>query len=168
MLHRLLALAALLLLPATVAGAGDFARLPVREAIAMHGEPAGPAALAHRRYVNPDAPKGGRLVLGVQGTFDTLNPFVVRGLPVPGARSYVWETLMQRSYDEPFTLYPQVAAGLEVPDDRAWVIFHIDRRARFSDGRPVTAEDVRFSYELLRERGRPNHRTYFRKVAGST
>jgi len=165
MLHRLLALAALLLLPATAAGAGDFVRLPMREAIAMHGEPAGPAALAHRRYVNPDAPRGGRLVLGVQGTFDTLNPFVVRGLPVPGARSYVWETLMQRSYDEPFTLYPQVAAGLEVPEDRSWVIFHIDRRARFSDGRPATAEDVRFSYELLRERGRPNHRSYFRKVA---
>lgn len=165
MLHRLLALAAILLLPATVAGAGDFARLPMREAIAMHGEPAATAALAHRRYVNPDAPKGGRLVLGVQGTFDTLNPFVVRGLAVPGARSYVWETLMQRSYDEPFTLYPQVAAGLEVPEDRSWVIFHVDRRARFSDGRPVTAEDVRFSFDLLRERGRPNHRTYFRKVA---
>ncbi len=72
---------------------------------------------------------------------------------------------MQRSYDEPFTLYPQVASGLEVPDDRSWIIFHIDRRARFSDGQPVTAADIRFSFEILRERGRPNHRTYFRKVA---
>lgn len=165
MLHRIIALAALLAFNAPAAAGTDFPRLPVREAVAMHGEPAGTAAEAHRRYVNPEAPKGGRLVLGVQGTFDTLNPFVVRGLPVPGARQYVWETLMQRSYDEPFTLYPQIASGIEVPDDRSWIIFHIDRRARFSDGRPVTAEDIRFSYDLLRERGRPNHRTYYRKVA---
>jgi peptide/nickel transport system substrate-binding protein len=144
--------------------ATDFPRSSVQTAIAMHGEPAARPDAAHRRYVNPDAPKGGRIVLGVQGTFDTLNPFVVRGLPVPGARQYLYETLLARSYDEPFTLYPQIASGLEVPDDRSWIIFHVDPRARFSDGRPVTAADVRFSFELLRERGRPNHRSYYRKV----
>ncbi|WP_296573303.1 extracellular solute-binding protein [Phreatobacter sp.] len=146
------------------AAAAEFPRAPVQAAIAMHGEPAARPDAAHRRYVNPDAPKGGRIVLGVQGTFDTLNPFVVRGLPVPGARQYLHETLLARSYDEPFTLYPQIAAGLEVPDDRSWIIFHVDPRARFSDGRPVTAADIRFSFELLRERGRPNHRSYYRKV----
>lgn len=130
----------------------------------MHGAPAHAADEAHRRYVNPDAPQGGRLVLGAYGTFDTLNPFVVRGLSVPGARSYLYETLLTRGYDEPFTLYPQIARGVELPDDRSWIIFHIDSRARFSDGRPITADDVLFSLALLRERGRPNHRSYYRKV----
>jgi peptide/nickel transport system substrate-binding protein len=147
------------------AEANDWPRTDIRPAIAMHGEPASPPDLVHRRYVNPDAPKGGRLVFGVPGTFDTLNPFVVRGLSVPGARQYLHETLMTRGYDEPFSLYPQIARGLEVPDDRSWVIFHVDPRARFSDGRPVTARDVRFSFDLLRTHGRPNHRSYYGKVA---
>ncbi|WP_246088503.1 extracellular solute-binding protein [Phreatobacter stygius] len=164
MIPRLLTIVACLCL-APAAGATDWPRAEIRTGIAMHGEPARSADLAHRRYVNPDAPKGGRLVIGLPGTFDTLNPFVVRGLSVPGARSYLHETLLARSYDEPFTLYPQIARGLEVPDDRSWVIFHLDPRARFSDGRRITADDVLFSWELLRERGRPNHRTYYRKVA---
>jgi peptide/nickel transport system substrate-binding protein len=149
---------------AAPARGADWPRAEVRTAIAMHGEPATTPDLAHRRYVNTEAPQGGRMVIGVQGTFDTLNPFVVRGLSVPGARQYLHETLLARSYDEPFTLYPQLARGLEVPDDRSWTIFHIDPRARFSDGRPVTADDVLFSWELLRDRGRPNHRAYYRKV----
>ncbi|AVO44963.1 extracellular solute-binding protein [Phreatobacter cathodiphilus] len=167
MLHRnlpVLFAMALLACLGTAPAVAEMPRAPLRHALAMHGEPAGPPDLAHRRYVNPDAPKGGRIVLGVQGTFDTLNPFVVRGLPVPGARQYLWETLLARSYDEPFTLYPQIAAALELPEDRSWIIFHVDPRARFSDGRPVTAADVRFSFELLKERGRPNHRSYYAKV----
>ena len=165
MLHRI-ALACLLplLVVASTAAAADWPRGPLLTALAMHGTPASEPDLAHRRYVNPDAPKGGRIVLGAQGTFDTLNPFVVRGLAVQGARQYLYETLLGRSYDEPFTLYPQIARAHEVPDDRSWIIFHVDPRARFSDGRPVTAADVLFSFELLRERGRPNHRSYYRKV----
>lgn len=160
--QALLAVAGLSALPAGVA-AGP-ARRPVTRAIAMHGEPASPPDSVHARYTRRDAPKGGRLVHGVLGTFDTLNPFVVRGLPVPGTRQYLHETLLQRSYDEPFSLYPQIASGLEVPDERDWIIFHLDPRARFSDGRPVTARDVLFSFELLRDHGRPNHRAYYRKV----
>ncbi|QCK87492.1 ABC transporter substrate-binding protein [Phreatobacter aquaticus] len=154
----------LLLAAAHGANAADWPRAEIRPGIAMQGEPATSPDLAHRRYVNPDAPTGGRIVFGNTGTFDTLNPFAVRGLSVPGLRPYLHETLLTRSYDEPFTLYPQIARGIEVPDDRSWAIFHVDERARFSDGRPVTAEDVLFSFELLRERGRPNHRTYYRKV----
>lgn len=150
--------------PAEPAPAAAWPRAGIRAGIAMHGEPATTPDLAHRRYVNPDAPKGGRLVTGLPGTFDTLNPFVVRGLAIPGARPYLHETLLTRSYDEPFTLYPQIARGVEVPEDRSWVIFHVDPRARFSDGRRITADDVLFSWELLRDRGRPNHRTYYRKV----
>ena len=164
--HRIIpALLATLVLALPAAASTDRPRAPLRPAIAMHGEPATTPDLAHRRYVNPDAPKGGRLVLGIQGTYDSLNPFIVRGLPVLGARQYLYETLLTRSYDEPFTLYPQIASGLEVPEDRSWVVFHVDPRARFSDGRPVTAEDVAFSWDLLKERGRPNHRAYYRKVA---
>lgn len=165
MLHRI-AIACLipLLFVGSAASAADWPRGPLLTALSMHGTPGSEPDLAHRRYVNPDAPKGGRIVLGAQGTFDTLNPFVVRGLAVQGARQYLYETLLARSYDEPFTLYPQIARAMEVPDDRSWIIFHVDPRARFSDGRPVTAADVLFSWELLRERGRPNHRSYYRKV----
>lgn len=140
-------------------------RAPVRRAIAMHGEPGADPDSIHRRYTRPDAPRGGRLVQGLLGTFDTLNPFVVRGLAVPASRQFLHETLLQRSYDEPFSLYPQLAAGIEVPEDRDWIIFHLDERARFSDGQPVTTRDVLFSWELLRDSGRPNHRSYYRKVA---
>lgn len=159
------ALFALCLAAIPSARASDWPRAPISAGIAMHGAPLHGADEAHRRYVNPDAPQGGRLVLGASGTFDTLNPFVVRGLAVPGARSYLYETLLTRGYDEPFSLYPQIARGVELPDDRSWIIFHIDPRARFSDGTRITADDVLFSLELLRERGRPNHRTYYRKVA---
>lgn len=162
---RRLCLAAALAPPAVRAARAGWPRAPIRSAIAMHGEPASPPNLVHRRYVDPDAPKGGRITFGASGTFDTLNPFVVRGLPVPGARGYLTESLLVRSYDEPFSLYPQIARGLEVPDDRSWVIFHIDPRARFCDRRPVTADDVLFSWQLLKERGRPNHRTYYAKVS---
>src|SRR4051812_21158606 len=81
------------------------ADLAPRHAIAMHGDPKLPAGFAHFRYVNPTAPKGGRLVQGLLGTFDSLNPFIVRGLPFQQARGYVIESLMARGYDEPFTLY---------------------------------------------------------------
>lgn len=146
------------------AGAADVKRGPTRLAIAMHGAPAGDPETAERRYVDTAAPKGGRVVVGVQGTFDSLNPFIIRGLAVPQSRQFLSETLLARSNDEPFTLYPYLARALEVADDRSWIVFHMDPRARFADGRPVTAHDARFSWELLRDRGRPNHRAYYRKV----
>ena len=105
-------------------------------------------------------------MLGVQGTFDSLNPFPVKGLTAAhGAIGFIVEPLMRRSLDEPFTLYPLVARGLDMPDDRAEVTFHLDPRARFSDGRPITSDDVRFTFELLREKGRPNYRNSYAKVA---
>ena len=136
-----------------------------RHALAMHGEPALPDGFAHFRYVNPDAPKGGRMVQSVLGTFDSLNPFVVRGLAAQSIRSYVVESLMTRGYDEPFTLYGLLAKTVETDDARSVVTFALDPAAKFSDGKPVTAADVVFSWQLLRERGRPNHRLYYGKVA---
>ncbi len=134
-------------------------------AIAMHGEPALPAGFDRLRYANPDAPKGGRLTQGILGTFDSINPFVVKGLALSQVRGYVVESLLARGYDEPFTLYGLLAKTVETDADRTYVKFELDPAARFSDGKPVTAADVVFSWELLRDKGRPNYRTYYAKVA---
>lgn len=136
-----------------------------RHAIAMHGEPALPANFTAMPYVNPAAPKGGRLVYGVHGTFDSLNPFIVRGLAVPQMRGFVVESLMTRGQNEAFTLYGLLAQSVETDDARSFVTFRLDPRATFSDGRPLTADDVVFSWALLRDKGRPNHRQYYAKVA---
>ncbi len=145
----------------------DAGRLLASEsyAIAMHGAPALPADFTHMPYVNPDAPKGGRLVQGILGTFDSLNPLTVRGLAVQQIRGFVVESLMARSNDEAFTLYGLLAKSVETDEARSYVTFRLDPKARFSDGQPVTAEDVVFSWALLRDHGRPNHRQYYSKVA---
>jgi peptide/nickel transport system substrate-binding protein len=134
----------------------------------MHGEPARADGFAAFRYVNPEAPKGGRLVQGVLGTFDSLNPFIVKGLALPQLRGLVFESLMARGYDEPFTLYGLLAQSIETDAERSYVTFTLDPSAAFSDGRPVTADDVTFSWQLLRDHGRPNFRTYYVKVANAT
>jgi peptide/nickel transport system substrate-binding protein len=136
-----------------------------RHAIAMQGEPALPAGFAAFPYVDPNAPKGGRLVQGALGTFDSLNPLIVNGVPAISTRGYVIESLLTRNYDEPFTLYGLLAKTVETDDARSYVTFTIDPLAKFSDGRPVTAQDVIFSWRLLRDKGRPNYRTYYVKVA---
>ncbi|WP_249136044.1 MULTISPECIES: extracellular solute-binding protein [unclassified Bradyrhizobium] len=141
------------------------ARAGESHAISMHGAPALPADFAHMPYAKPDAPKGGRLVWGLLGTFDSLNPFIVRGLALQQIRGFVVESLMSRGNDEAFTLYGLLARSVETDDIRSYVTFHLDPRARFSDGKPVTADDVLFSWALLRDRGRPNHRQYYAKVA---
>ncbi|CAN7754489.1 extracellular solute-binding protein [Bradyrhizobium sp. LjRoot220] len=153
---------ALGLLPMALSGT---ARAAESYAISMHGAPALPADFAHMPYAKPDAPKGGRLVWGLLGTFDSLNPFVVRGLALQQIRGFVVESLMTRGNDEAFTLYGLLARSVETDDIRSYVTFRLDPRARFSDGTPVTADDVVFSWALLRDRGRPNHRQYYAKVA---
>jgi peptide/nickel transport system substrate-binding protein len=144
--------------PASLAGT------QARHAIAMHGEPAMPENFTHFRYADPDAPKGGRLTVGVLGTFDSLNPLIVKGVPAQSLRGYVIESLMARGYDEPFTLYGLLARSVETDAARSYVTFNLDERAKFSDGKPVTPEDVIFSWQLLRDKGRPNFRTYYAKV----
>lgn len=130
----------------------------------MHGEPALPENFAHFRYADPNAPKSGRLTVGLLGTFDSLNPLVVKGVPAQSLRGYVIESLMARGYDEPFTLYGLLARSVKTDAARSYVTFNIDERARFSDGTPVTPDDVIFSWQLLRDKGRPNYRTYYSKV----
>ena len=135
-----------------------------QHAIAMHGTPAMPRDFSTMPYVNPDAPKGGRLVQGVLGTYDSLNPMIVKGLAIPQIRGYVIEGLMARGYDEPFTLYGLLAETIETDGKRSFITFNLNPQARFSDGKPVTPDDVVFSWQLLRDKGRPNYRTYYSKV----
>ncbi len=137
----------------------------VSHAIAMHGTPAQPPDFAAMPYVNPEAPKGGRMIASVVGAFDSLNPLIVKGIAVQQMRGYVIESLLARGHDEPFTLYGLLARSVETDDLRSYVTFRIDPRAKFSDGKAVTAEDVLFSWRLLRDKGRPNHRLYYGKVA---
>jgi peptide/nickel transport system substrate-binding protein len=135
-----------------------------RHGIAMHGEPELEPGFDHLPYVNPEAPKGGRIVLALQGSFDSLNPLVVIGVAPDVVPRYVLQSLMMRSADEPFTVYGLIARSAEMPDDRSSITFNLDPRARFSDGTPVTAEDVRFTFEVLRQHGKPFHRSSFGQV----
>ncbi len=138
-----------------------------KSAIALHGAPALGSGFPHFTYVNPDAPKGGRITLGQQGSFDSLNPLIVKGVAAAGLREFQLESLMARGLDEPFTLYGLIAETIDVADDKRSVTFDVNAKAAFSDRRPVTADDVIFSFELLKTKGRPNHRTYFSKVSGA-
>ena len=116
-----------------------------RSGIAMHGEALEPQDFANFPYANPDAPKGGRLTLAMRGTFDSLNPLIVKGVSAEGIRDYVYESLLARAYDEPFSLYGLIAESVEVPEDRSFVEFTLNPAAKFSDGTPITVEDVIFS-----------------------
>ena len=157
-----------LMLPLAVALATALAGAPVRaewaSSIAMHGQPVLPNDFKNLPYTNPNAAKGGRLTWGLLGSFDSLNPFIVRGIAVQQIRGYVVESLMARNNDEPFSLYGLLADGIETDDARSYVAFHINPSAHFSDGSPVTAQDVLFSWRLMRDHGRPNHRLYYSKV----
>tara|TARA_R110000824_G_scaffold155226_1_gene327509 strand:+ start:56665 stop:58452 length:1788 start_codon:yes stop_codon:yes gene_type:complete len=147
------------------AGLIQTANAEPRHGIAMHGQPLYSANFAHLAYANPKAPVGGTIRYGAVGTFDSLNPFIVRGTSAVGVRDYVFESLMARSYDEPFSLYGLLAETIDVPDDRSQVTFKLRTGAKFSDGEPVTVDDIIFSLEILRDKGRPNYKTYFSKVS---
>lgn len=133
--------------------------------IAMLGEPALPADFTSYPHVNPDAPKGGRMTFANLGSFDSLNPFIIKGRAPSSIRSNVFENLLDRNYSEPFTMYARVAKSIETPDDRSWATFRLNPDARFSDGRPIRAADVVFSWQTLKTKGRPNHRSAYSKVA---
>lgn len=141
---------------------------PLRHAIAMHGQPALPPGFAHLPYADPKTPKGGRLVLGIQGTFDSLNPLVVLGVAPDAVPKYVQQSLLYRSADEPFTAYGLLASGVALDADRTHLAFEIDERARFSDGKPVTADDVIFTFEMLKAKGKPFHRSSLGRVTKVT
>ncbi|MCA0871725.1 extracellular solute-binding protein [Seohaeicola saemankumensis] len=121
-----------------------------------------PAGFAHFDYVNPDAPRGGELSYAAQGTFDSFNPYAKQGRAAAGSGDQ-YESLLIPAYDEPASYYGLVAESLEYPESQDWVIFNMRPEARFSDGTPVTAEDVVFSHELLLEQGLKSYAEAVRK-----
>ncbi|HSQ00196.1 MAG TPA: extracellular solute-binding protein [Candidatus Dormibacteraeota bacterium] len=154
-------LALLLLLIAAAAGAAD--TTGPAHGIAMHGDLKYGPGFAHFDYVNPEAPKGGTLRLAGVGTYDSFNPFIIKGVPDDGSPR-IYDTLMVGSADEPFSEYGLLAETIETPPDRSWVIFRLRKEARWHDGKPVTADDVLWSYETLRSKGQPFYRAYYANV----
>ncbi|TMV09173.1 ABC transporter substrate-binding protein [Ruegeria sediminis] len=132
--------------------------------IAMYGDPALPPDFVSLPYANPDAPKGGRVVFGNTGGFDSLNPFVQKGTDPWQLRFWSYESLMGRSWDEPFSLYGLLAESVETPEDRSWVEFTLREEARFSDGSPVTVDDVIWSYETLGTKGHLRYRGLWSQI----
>ncbi|HEY8124926.1 MAG TPA: extracellular solute-binding protein [Methylocystis sp.] len=138
---------------------------PVTHGLALYGEPALPKGFTHFPYAYPHAPKGGRLRLGQRGGYASLNPFNARFGDAPQLIiGNVLQSLMTRSQDEPYSLYPLIAESVDIDDARQHVTFHIDPRARFSDKTPILASDALFSFDLLKSKGRPNHRAIFALV----
>jgi peptide/nickel transport system substrate-binding protein len=135
--------------------------------IAMYGTPALPPDFVSLPQANPDAPKGGTITLSVNGSFDTLNPFITNGSPAEGVSALTFETLMARSFDEPFTLYGLLAESITTDDARTYVEFTLREGARFSDGTPVTVDDVLWSYEILGTLGHPRYHTAWKKIASA-
>ncbi|WP_373505658.1 extracellular solute-binding protein [Aestuariivirga sp.] len=136
-----------------------------RHGIAMHGDPALPADFKNLPYVNPDAPQGGQLRQAITGSFDSVNPFIVKGSAATNVRTYVFESLLGRNWSEPFSLYGLLAESIDVSDDRQTFTFRLRPEAKFSDGTPVTAADIVFSMETLRDKGRPNFKSSYSKIS---
>ncbi|WPZ24577.1 extracellular solute-binding protein [Sulfitobacter pontiacus] len=130
----------------------------------MYGDPALPPDFVSLPYANPDAPQGGAIVLGNTGGFDSLNPFVRKGTSPWQLPFFTHESLMGRSWDEPFALYGLLAESIEVPEDRSWVEFTLRPEARFSNGSPVTPEDVIFSYDMLGTEGHPRYHGLYAQI----
>jgi len=144
--------------------AGTLSSAEPQHGIAMYGDPALPPDFAHLPYANPDAPVGGRIVVANVGSFDSLNPYIQQGNVPWQIRFWTGESLMGRSLDEPFSLYGVLAETIETGPNREWVEFTLRPEARFSDGSPVTVEDVIWSYETLGTVGHPRYHGFFNKV----
>lgn len=156
LIYALLATCILYPSSSAIAGTND-------HALVMHGTPKLSATAPNYPYVNPNAPKGGTLRQAAIGTFDTVNPFTLKGKAAQGL-SLVHDRLMDRSWDEPFTLYPLIAKSIDVNDDRSVITFHLDPRARFSDGSALTSADVAYSFDILKTSGRPNMRRVYKLI----
>jgi peptide/nickel transport system substrate-binding protein len=149
----------------TVFFTAKFATAESVHGIAMYGDPALPPDFVSLPYANPNAPKGGRIVFGNTGGFDSLNPFIQKGTVPWQLRFWGYEGLMGRSWDEPFSLYGLLAESIETAPDRSWVEFTLRPEARFSDGSPVTIEDVIWSYETLGTKGHLRYRGLWTKIS---
>ena len=132
--------------------------------MAMHGDLKYPADFKHFDYVNPNAPKGGTVRRAAIGGFDSFNGFIIRGRGAAGL-GLTYDPLMVSSADEPFSMYGLVAETVEVPEDRSWIVFHLNPKARWHDGKPITVEDVIWTFNTLVKDGAPFYRFYYGNVA---
>ena len=156
-------LIALILLMLTTAPGRAQQKITTSHALALTGAPKYAENFKHFDYANPDAPKGGDVKQGSIGTFDSLNQFIIRGVPAAGLE-LLYDTLTEQSLDEPITKYGLIAAKIELPQDRTWVIYHLNSKARFHDGKSVTAADVVFSFNVLIDKGDPLWSKYWADV----
>ncbi len=131
--------------------------------MALHGAPKYAADFKNLDYVNPDAPKGGTMRMSAIGSFDSLNGYIIKGSPAAGL-GMIQETLLQQTEDEPFTVYGLLAATMEVPTDRSWVVFNLRPEAKWHDGKQVTADDVVWSFNTLTTEGAPFFKAYYHNV----
>ena len=154
----------ILLLLLLFAAAPAAARTTVAHGIATHGDLKYPPGFTHFDYVNPDAPKGGAIRFYGLGGFDSFNPFIIKGDADVGS-GRIYDSLMEASADEPSSEYGLLAETVETPADRSWVAFTLRPEARFHDGAPVTPADVIWTFETLRDKGRPFYRAYYASVA---
>ncbi len=132
--------------------------------LAMHGDLKYGPDFKHFEYVNPNAPKGGKIRLSAVGGFDSLNPFIIKGNAAAGISS-MFETMLVSSADEAFSEYGLLAKSVRTPKDRSWVEFELRDEARWHDGEPITADDVIFSFNILVSKGAPYFRLYYGSVA---
>lgn len=132
-------------------------------ALTLYGQPKYAKNFKHTDYVNPSAPKGGSIKLAEQGSFDSLNPYILKGVKAPGVRM-LFESLMTQSLDEPMTMYPSVADSVSVEADQMSASFTINPRARWHDGAPITADDVVFSFNTLKEKADPTYALYYKPI----
>jgi peptide/nickel transport system substrate-binding protein len=153
-------LAAILALAITA----QMANAQPRHAIAMYGDPALPPDFVSLPQANPAAPKGGSVTFGEAGSFDSLNPFITKGSAPGSISTLTVETLMGRSYDEPFTLYGLLAESVDTDEARSYVEFTLREGARFSNGAPVTVDDVLWSFQTLGEQGNPRYAAAWKKL----
>ncbi|MGE4220400.1 MAG: extracellular solute-binding protein [Alphaproteobacteria bacterium] len=152
------------LLALWAAVAPSHAAEPVRgHGIAMHGDPKYPADFKHFDYANPNAPIGGTIKLGALDGYDSFNPFIIKGRDAAGA-SLIYDTLMENAADEPFSEYGLLAETVETPADRSWVRFTLRKESRWHDGKPVTADDLIWTFETLLTKGAPFYRAYYGSV----
>ncbi|PJB69525.1 MAG: hypothetical protein CO093_10235 [Alphaproteobacteria bacterium CG_4_9_14_3_um_filter_47_13] len=132
--------------------------------IAMHGDMKYSAGFTHFDYVNPQAPKGGTLRMSGNETFDTLNGFSTKGVEANGL-GLLYDSLMEKSQDEPFSMYAALAQSIETPEDRSWVIFTLRPEAQWHDGLPVTAEDVIWTFRTLTTKAKPFYKAYYANIS---
>jgi len=132
--------------------------------LSKYGDLKYPADFSHFEYVNPDAPKAGDVVLSTSIAFDSLNPFILKGLPATGI-ALIYDSLMVGSADEASAYYGLIAESAEVDEDKRWVIFNMRKQARWHDGKAITADDVVFSFDILQEKGHPFYKSYYSDVA---